>query len=342
MRLHVNVSFSAFISSGLLSMSLGRLRVAVVGAGRMGGNHARILAGAQGVELVAIVDQNANKAARIATQHGCASFDDPALLVGKVDAVTIATPSPLHASVGDFLLGNGIACLIEKPLALTEEDCLRLIATSEAKQAPLAVGHIERFNPAVARAAEFLADQKILAIETRRLNPGSARIQDNDVVSDLMVHDLDIVLHLMGRAPTSFAARGLWRRTEGLHDHVTALLSFGPNCHATLIASRVTHIKVRDIQVLTEAGLVTVDFVAQQATFMRSHEVERRSVAGMPTPAAIEVEPLPVRQAEPLAVELSTFLDAVRAGRMDAGVPGRDALAALRAVWAIQKELAAS
>lgn len=317
-----------------------RLRVAVVGAGRMGGNHARILAGAQGVELVAIVDHNANKAARIATQHGCASFDDPAQLVGKVDAVTIATPSSLHASVGAFLLENDIACLIEKPLALTEEDCERLIEIAERKSVPLAVGHIERFNPAVARAAEFLADHKILAIETRRLNPGSARIQDNDVVSDLMVHDLDIVLHLMGgQAPTSVAARGLWRRVEGLHDHVTALLSFGPNCHATLIASRVTHIKIRDLQILTEAGLVTVDFVGQQATFMRSHELERRPVAGMPTPAAIEVEPIPVRQAEPLAVELTTFLDAVRAGSLDAGVPGRDALAALRAVWAIQKEL---
>ena len=316
-----------------------RLSVAVVGAGRMGANHARILAAAQGVELYAIVDHNAHKAARLAAQHGCAAFDDPAQLVGQIDAATIATPSTLHAEVGRFLLANGIACLIEKPLALTEPDCISLIEASQKHGVPLGVGHVERFNPAVMRAIEFLDGAKIHSIEARRLNPGSARILDNDVVGDLMVHDLDIVLHLMGRMPTGYSARGIALRKPGVPDHVTALLSFGDEAVSSLIASRVTHIKIRDLQILTDTGLVTVDFVGQQALFMRSGEQDRRPVAGAPTPASIAVEQLAVRQAEPLALELSAFLDAVRTGRLDAGVSGEDALAALRAVWAIQKEL---
>jgi predicted dehydrogenase len=318
-----------------------RLAVAVVGAGRMGANHARILSAAQGVELYAIVDHNAHKAARLAAQHGCAAFDDPAQLVGQIDAATIATPSTLHAEVGRFLLANGIACLIEKPLALTELDCLSLIEASHKHGIPLGVGHVERFNPAVMRAIEFLDGAKIHSIEARRLNPGSARILDNDVVGDLMVHDLDIVLHLMGRMPTGYSARGIALRKPGVPDHVTAVLSFGDDSVASLVASRVTHIKIRDLQILTDSGLVTVDFVGQQALFMRSND-QGRPVAGAPTPASIAVEQLAVRQAEPLALELAEFLDAVRNGRLDAGVSGEDALAALRAVWAIQKELGLS
>ena len=153
----------------------------------MGSHHCRIFSATDGVELVAVIDQNANRAARLAALHGCAAGHDPRSLAGRVDAVSIAAPSALHGEIGSMMLELGIACQIEKPLALTESDCLKLINLAEQRNLALAVGHVERFNPAVVAAVDYLRGQEILSIETRRLNPGSARIVDNDVVSDLMV-----------------------------------------------------------------------------------------------------------------------------------------------------------
>src|SRR6185437_17078405 len=128
--------------------------------------------------------------------------------------------------IGVALLADGIPCLIEKPLAIDETQCRALIAAADRAAVPLAVGHVELFNPAVEVAADLVAGERILALEARRLNPGSARIQDTDVVIDLMVHDIDTVRLLTGAEPSEIAAQGIAVAQAGLADHATALLSF--------------------------------------------------------------------------------------------------------------------
>lgn len=328
------------------------LRIAVVGAGNMGANHARVLSAMKGVELVGIVDPDRGKAKTLAHRHDCTAYGDPSELIGICEAVTIASSSTSHADVGTFLLGQGLPCMVEKPLATTEADCAALIAAAAAKGVPLAVGHIERFNPAVTKLKELLAEQTVYAIDGRRLNPGSARILDTDVVIDLMVHDIDTVLYAMGRSPSDIVARGIARRKAGVADHVTALLGFdgagrGP-AQAALTASRITQNKVRELQIVCDLGMITIDYITQELHIMRSEGYDRGPgewpVQGS-SALGLAVEKVFIRHAEPLAVELGAFVGWVRRGAPDPDLPppvtAPEALAALRVVWDIQSQLAA-
>ena len=306
----------------------------------MGSHHCRIFSATDGVELVAVIDQNPNKAARLAALHGCAAGHDPQSLAGRVDAVSIAAPSALHGEIGSQMLEMGVSCLIEKPLALTEADCLRLITLAEKRGLILAVGHVERFNPAVVAAVDYLRGREILGIECRRLNPGSARILDNDVVSDLMVHDIDIVHHLLGTERTEVYARGIAPLQANLPDQVTAVLRFAPAGEGarlpvvvSLLASRITQLRRRDMQILIPNGLVVVDFLTQTA------EVMQPQTAALGMANRIHSELLPIRTVEPLTAEFHQFIAAVRGETTVVGATGRDALAALSTVWAIQDSL---
>ena len=348
------------------------LRAAVIGAGRMGSHHARILASLPGVELCAIIDHNANKAARLAANYGAASGTDPQQLIGKIDCATIAAPSSRHAEIGLLLLSAGISCLIEKPLALTEADCVALIAAARQHHAHLAVGHVERFNPAFIAAAEWLVGKRIIAIDARRMNPGSNRILDNDVISDLMVHDLDAIVYLVNRdqkrSIVQLAAQGICGVGSNLCDQAIVQMGFAPinplqsndqnygqNIMVSLAASRITHNRVRDVSILTDQGLLCVDYLAGQAKIFRSQDQDARSAKAGVTPiASIRVEPLLIRAAEPLTLEIGQFVryviahgtnnsdNAASANGVGIGVTGEEALATLQAIWAIGEKIAES
>ena len=335
----------------------------------MGSHHARILASLPGVELCAIIDHNANKAARLAANYGAASGTDPQQLIGKIDCATIAAPSSRHAEIGLLLLSAGISCLIEKPLALSEPDCRALIAAARQNQAELAVGHVERFNPAFIAAAEWLIGKHIIAIDARRMNPGSNRILDNDVISDLMVHDLDAILYLVNRdqkrSIVQLAAQGICGVGSNLCDQAIVQMGFAAinqtqnkqqNIMVSLAASRITHNRVRDVSILTDQGLLYVDYLAGQAKIYRSQEQDARSAKAGVTPiASIRVEPLLIRAAEPLTLEIGQFIrylmrhstknpdhaaslsmaDSAPTNEDGIGVTGEEALATLQAIWAI-------
>lgn len=302
------------------------LRVAVVGAGIMGGNHARVLSRLPGIVVAAIVDPDAERGRAMAELHGCPWQADSSGLAGRVEAVTIASSSSTHHSVARQVLADGIPCLVEKPMALSEADCLELIEAAKAKDVPLAVGHVERFNPAVTKARELLRGQQIHAIDGRRLNPGSNRILDADVVEDLMVHDLDAVLAIMGAVPDSVSARGVAVARPGIVDHATALLGYGGRSSVVLTASRIADVRVRELQIQSGIGMVTVNYLSQEVLVTRARGQD------------FVTEKIFVRQGEPLALELGSFLDGVRAGRTE-GATGSDGLAALRLVWAVQAGL---
>lgn len=309
----------------------------------MGQNHLRIYDLMKGVSLVGVVDSDPARAAAAAARFGCPAFASVEQLVGKVDAVSVCVPSSLHGAIGGFLLDNGIHCLIEKPLATTQAECRALIDSASRRGLTLMVGHVERFNPAVQQLASLLGGQHLIhAIDARRLSWASARITDVDVVLDLMVHDLDIVLWLMGKPLITVAASGVHTAGSQGQDYVTALLSFEDGVIASLTASRITQTKVRELYLTTDLGYVTVNYINQEVLVFRHGGGERSpnhwNSAGNTTLDAI-MERILIRNAEPLLLELQHFADSVRNGTRPM-VTGEHALETLRVAELIQAEIA--
>lgn len=318
------------------------LRVAVVGVGAMGANHARVYASLKGADLVAVVDADLERAQAVADLYGCAAFADPKALIGLVDAASVAVDSRAHTEVGCTLLQAGIACLVEKPLAASEAEALALIDAA-AGGAPLLVGHIERFNPAVSQLREIVRDgHRLLAVEARRMSAVSGRITDVDVVTDLMVHDLDIVLDLVGDEVVDVTARGVMRGGAPGDDFVTALLTFASGTLATLTASRITQNQIRQLQVTTDQRFFTADYSNQELLIYRQGRIG--GIDDGPAEDAsryvldVGTERVFVRRIEPLVAELGHFL-AVASGEAEPLVTGQQALTALRLVWEIREQV---
>lgn len=316
------------------------LRVGVVGVGNMGRNHLRIYSGLKNVRVVGIYDPDSAAADLLAGQFRIAAFSDLATLCAQVDAVSICSPSSTHADIGLQCLQRGIHCLIEKPLATTERECLALIEAAQKTDVTLLVGHIERFNPAVQQVAAFLQkDVKVYAIDTRRLSSVGKRITDVDVVLDLMVHDLDIVLALMQREVVSVSAAGVKVYNSPGGDYVTSLLRFAGGSIATLTASRISQNTVRKLSVTTDHGLIEVDYMNQSIEVYQQDEVvpnSGRAAAFFDYALDIAMERVLVRRSEPLQLELGHFVDAIRSQTPPA-VTGAQALESLRLVWKIHE-----
>lgn len=215
----------------------------------MGMHHVRAYRRLPQFDLVAVVDTHPDRAQAAAREFGCAALSNAAELVGRVDAVTVATPPATHAAVAGALLNAGIHCLIEKPMATTDAEC-RALANSAP--AVVRVGHIERFNPAFV-ALQKAAPGVALSIAARRLNP-PGRAVPIDVVHDLMVHDIDLALLLKGAAPMQVEARRLGP------EHAVARLSFADGSFCTLEASRAAKAPVREMTIASMNGLYQLDF----------------------------------------------------------------------------------
>lgn len=294
------------------------MRVAVVGVGHLGRHHARILANLPGVELTAVVDTNQARAEEIAAANGTRALMRTTSLIGKVDAVSIAVPTEQHLAVALPFLEAGTGVLVEKPMARSLEEADAMIAAAAKSGAVLAVGHTERFNPAVEVARPMLTDPRF--IEVHRLGTFPERSLDIDVVFDLMIHDLDVVLSLVHSEVESIEAVGVPVLT-GRVDIANARLRFANGCIANLTASRISRDRVRKIRFFQPAAYVSVDYGAQKV------EVYRLVKGEGPKPS-IEGGDVPVTSEEPLKRELADFVDAVstkRAAHVD-GAQGRRAL----------------
>ena len=311
------------------------LRVAVIGAGGMGRNHARVYSQMKGVDLVAVVDPDSERAREVAGLYGGSPLGEVAQLT-DIDAVSIAAPSVLHAEIGTSLLRAGVHCLVEKPLATTRDDAEMLIRAAREGGARLLVGHIERFNPAVRQLKSILDEEDVLVVNARRMSAVSSRILDVDVVSDLMVHDLDIIRYLMGGDIAEVTARGV----DGPHgpDHVTALLSFTDGRMASVTASRVTQNQVRSLEATTRERFYTVDYPNQELLIYRQGRIGGTDADDGSYVLDVGTERVFVRRLEPLVEELQHFVGAAR-GDHPPEVDGESALAALELVWTVQKAL---
>jgi predicted dehydrogenase len=294
------------------------LRVAVVGVGHLGRHHARLLGAMPGVTLVGVADTNAARAAEIAAACGTTPFADWQALP-PVDAVTVATPTESHVAVAEGLLARGAHVLVEKPLARSLEEADRLIARARQSGRLLAVGHTERFNPAVAAARPLLHAPRF--IEAHRLGTFPERSLDIDVVFDLMIHDLDLLLAIVGEPVVSVEAVGVPVLTPRI-DIANVRLRFEGGCIANLTASRISRDRVRKIRFFQPKSYLSIDYAAQEV----EHWTLGSGPAGTP---AIAGGKLDVTRDEPLGRELRDFIEAVRTGRPPevTGEQGRAALA---------------
>jgi predicted dehydrogenase len=298
-------------------MSGPRLRVAVVGAGDFGRNHARVYRQLEEAELVGVVDADAERARRVAEEFSTAALPDIESLRGKADAASVAVPTIHHAEIGCRLLELGIDILVEKPMAASLAEADRLIETARRHGRVLQVGHLERFNPAMVAVAGVV--QRPLYFEVHRLGVFSPRSLDVDVVYDVMIHDLDILLALAASPVVEVRSLGIPVVTDKV-DIAHARLEFASGAVASVTASRVSVERVRKLRFFQAHEYISVDYGRQDALRIRVRQPG-------PNPQ-FDFEQIPTRPQEPLEGELRAFLDAVRRRAVPVvdGAAGRRAL----------------
>jgi predicted dehydrogenase len=316
------------------------LRIAVVGAGRLGGFHAQKLAAMEGVDLVAVVDPVAKARNRLAAECGATPMADCRGLADLVDAAVIAVPTRLHHSVAIELLAAGVHLLVEKPLARTLAEADELVELAQESGVLLQVGHVERFNPALTAAAAHLREPKY--VEAVRASGFTFRSTDIGVVLDLMIHDLDLVLWMVRSPVRKVEALGL-SILGGHEDVAKAWLEFECGCVATLSASRVSRDAARRMQVWSPWAMAEVDFATRTTRVTCPSEtlLARRFDVDALSPEQVEhyktqllEEHLPREElvgeaVDAIQLELDDFVESIRMARPPrvSGEQGRDAVA---------------
>src|SRR6266481_5356068 len=319
----------------------GPIRVAVVGVGSFGKNHARVYHELQkqgaGVELVAVVDSDAGLAQAVSNQLGCRALSNVSELQGQVDAASVSVPTVHHLDVAKQLMTAGIDVLVEKPLASTLEEADELIELARAGKRVAQAGHLERFNPAVRATLPLIT--RPMFFEVHRLSIFTPRSLDVDVVLDLMIHDIDVVLTFVNSPLKDVRAVGLPVVTNKV-DIASVRLEFESGCVANLTASRVSTERVRKLRFFQPHEYVSVDYGRQEVLQFSVAPPGQKKVSleslmamagagsGVPIPGVAVNKPK-IQEEEPLHAELRSFVDSVR-NRTTPLVPledGRKALA---------------
>jgi predicted dehydrogenase len=288
------------------------LRAGVIGVGRQGERHCRVYSTLRNTHLVGVSDVNPTRGNRIAQQYEVPFYADIDDLLGQVDAVSVTTPTPQHYDLVIRCLERGVHVLVEKPVTETAAQAEKLTQAAEASRCVVQVGHIERFNPAYIELKKLLENLTPLAVNWRRLSPYAGSNTDVDVIFDLMVHDIDLALDLMGgRDPVSVLACGLTAKS-GVADHAVVHLGFDGGPLVTLTTSRVTEQKVRMIEVTALEAYVEADLLN------KSISVHRRTIgeylANNKYRQESTIERLQVPAAEPLFLELQHFAQSILGG----------------------------
>ena len=311
------------------------LRVGVVGTGALGFHHARLLRHMPGVTFAGIYDKNPVRAGEVAKQLNTAAHPSLEALLRGVEAVTVAVPTPVHAEVGLAVLERGIALLMEKPLADTLEGADALVRQAATQGVVLQVGHVERFNRAVRAAAPYLAEPRFLQVD--RLAPFQPRGTDVAVILDLMIHDLDLVLELVQAPVADVRATGVALLTPHV-DIANARIEFANGAIANVTASRVSRERTRKLRIFQPTGYCSLDLAQGCGDFFRLKD-GWQGLGATTLEQIVEHVRLEAPEAEPLKLELESFLRAVRGEEevVVSGAAGAQALAlAFRVADAVQ------
>ncbi len=318
------------------------MKVAVIGVGTMGMNHARVYSELPEIELVAVADVNLKAAEAVAGRHGVHAYSDyrDMLAKEKPEAVTIAVPTALHERVGMDALEAGAHILMEKPIAATLDEGKRLVEKARALKHQLMVGHIVRFNPAIQALKQKLTYGdlgRIFQIFCRRAGPFPTRIRDVGVVVDLAPHDVDVMRFLTGLDPTRVYAETEQRIHTDHEDLLWGVLRFSDGVVGSLEINWLTPTKVREVLVLGERGLFRVDDLTQDLYFYENAQAKDTQWSALASLKGVS-EGSMIRYAlqryEPLKAELQAFLTAIKDGK-PMPVTGADGLAALKLALAL-------
>jgi predicted dehydrogenase len=302
---------------------MSRLRVGVVGVGHIGKNHARLYAELPNADFAAIYDTDGGKAEQLAAEFGVTRATSLEDFASRIDAASVATPTPTHFDVAAQLLERGKHLLIEKPIAENPAHATELAQRAAAQQLVLQVGHVERFNPVLSALESRLTRPRF--IEAHRLSPYPNRSTDIGVVLDLMIHDLEIILHLVRSPVQTIDAVGVPVLSRG-EDIANARLRFDDGCVANITSSRISPERMRKIRVFQEDAYLSLDYQNQ------SGEIYRRSASG------IEREEVEIEREEPLKQQLASFIECAATGRAPR-VSGFQATAALELAVEITKRI---
>jgi predicted dehydrogenase len=310
-----------------------KIKVGVVGVGRLGQHHARIYAQNPKCELVGVVDIDKKTATRIAQMYHTQSFFDYHDVLDKVDAVSIAVPTVLHYEIGKAFLENSIHSLIEKPITQTVQEAHELVQVARQKNMILQVGHIERFNAAIRKLRKII--KRPWFIESHRLGAFEPRVKDIGVVLDLMIHDIDIILYLVKSPIKKIEALGVPILTDK-EDIANARIRFENGCVANIVVSRVTPKEMRKIRIFQQDAYISIDY--------RKQSMEVYEKVPLPNPrkgeplAQIVRKKVRVKSHEPLKMELEHFIDCVSKG-VQPDISGEEARDALQIAVKISEEI---
>lgn len=331
------------------------IKVAVLGTGSLGKEHARIyaeLAAAGQVTFAGVFDANAEAARKVAERHGVPVFGSAAQAVAAADALSIVTPTVTHHELAKAVLEQGRHCLVEKPMTQTAAQAAELVELAARNRCVLQVGHVERFNPVFQYLQTVATEPRF--IETHRLSPYPARSTDIGVVLDLMIHDLDVVLAFVQSPVASVDAVGI-PVLSATEDIANARLRFANGCVANLTVSRVSPERMRKIRVFSggpQVSYVSLDYRAQEGfiyRIARDHEQEssllKKLLAAKDTTIVSEFagkrivrEPVPIDKGEPLKLELQHFVECVRVHQQPV-VSGESAKRALDLALEITRQI---
>lgn len=289
-----------------------QLRVGVVGVGHLGQHHARVYSELPHAELVYVCDADGHQGRKIARMWGAKATKDYTDLIGKVDAVSIATPTVTHFEIAKTFLENGIHCLVEKPICTSVKEASALSQEAAKQGVILQVGHIEHFNVAVQKFKDLLTLP--LFIECHRLGSFDPRVKDVGVVMDLMIHDVDIILRIVNSPIESIEATGVAILTDK-EDIANARIRFKSGCIANITCSRVTPNPMRKLRVFQDNAYISMDYKKQT---MDVHRRYKRPGILKPGESRyyIQTEKIRVRRKEPLKLELMDFLECIQSGRV--------------------------
>ncbi len=311
-----------------------KIRVAAIGVGSLGRHHARNYAefAAEGrVELIGICDIDAATAAEISTKHACAAFADWSELIGKVDAVSIATPTETHCEIACGFLEKGVHVLVEKPIALTLDEADRMIAVANSSGAKLMVGQLERYNPAMVALRPHVT--RPVYFEIHRVSPFPNRSLDVDVVLDVMIHDLDAVQWLVGEdvEVSAIQAVGMPILSDKV-DAANARIEFENGTVANITASRVGSQKLRKTRFYQTNSYAVLDYGTRFASLSTLDPAATHPLA------AIQIKELEIVDVEPLRAEIADFLDCIENDKTPP-VSGEDGRRALKLAMGVLEQI---
>ena len=327
----------------------GKVRTAIVGAGKMGAIHAKVYDRLPQSNFVAVVDIDAAKAKRLAQKYNCSDYTDCSDILGKVDAATIATPTVTHLELAKILIKNKVAVLIEKPLAANVREGRKIVSLARKNDCVVAVGHSERCNPVVQAMKRLDVEPRF--IEANRVSPYPFRSTDVGVVLDVMIHDIDIILSLAASKIKRVHAVGV-NVIEDKEDICNARIVFDNGCIANITASRLALKTERKLRLFSRQAYLSLDYFKKSGIIIKADPninvvkwIQERKESGnfnmtnVNWPDLLHIEQLDIDDKEPIRLEQEAFLRAVADRTLTPEVSAREGLAALECAQKILRSV---